>query len=319
MPEAPVLILAYNRPDQLRGLIDSMRPYSPKSVLIGVDGPKDTAIDNEKVRKVIKEVEGINWTDDVQILERKSNLGLRLAVPDAVTWAISKAGRVIVVEDDVRVSKDFFPYMNHCLEEFANEDKIGHISGYNPVPKKFITHPKFRSRTSLFPESYAWATWGRAWSKYEDELSWVKELSLGELRELTGSLQAAVVWKLNFSDANSGAISTWAYRWIASLWKNKLLSISPNRNLVDYKGQTDGTHTKGSRSWAELDTDEIMDLESGDTLFLKLTDQLADNWIARNIFRSTNLGVARRASESLVLNAIRSKHQQHPDQAKLNR
>jgi hypothetical protein len=284
-----------------------MRPYAPKSVFIGVDGPKATAIDGEKVRKVVQAVDGIDWTDDVQILERKSNLGLRLAVPDAVTWAISKAGRVIVVEDDVRVSKDFFPYMNHCLDEFANEDRIGHISGYNPVPQKFITNPQYRSRTSLFPESYAWATWDRAWSKYEDELSWAKESNLGDLRGLTGSLQAAVVWKMNFSDANSGAISTWAYRWIASLWKNKLLSISPNVNLVDYRGQTEGTHTKGSRSWSELETDEIMGLESGDTSFLKPTDELADNWIARNIFRSTNLGVARRAAESLVLNAMRSK------------
>ena len=307
MPEAPVLILAYNRPDQIRGLIDSMRPYAPKSVLIGVDGPKGTAIDVEKVQKVLEEVEGINWTDDVQILERKSNLGLRLAVPDAVTWAISKAGRVIVVEDDVRVGKDFFPYMNHCLDEFANEDKIGHISGYNPVLKKFITHPQLRYRTSLFPESYAWATWDRAWSRYEDDLAWARESSLGELKELLGSFQAALVWRMNFSDAESGAISTWAYRWIASLWKNELLSISPNVNLVDYRGQTEGTHTKGSRSWAELDTDEIMELESVGTSFLKPTDELADNWIARNIFRSTNLGVARRAAESLVLNAIRSK------------
>ena len=75
-----------------------MRPYAPKSVFIGVDGPKETAGDSERVRKVIEEVEGINWTDDVQILERKSNLGLRLAVPDAVSWAISKAGRVILLK-----------------------------------------------------------------------------------------------------------------------------------------------------------------------------------------------------------------------------
>jgi hypothetical protein len=307
LSEAPVLILAYNRPDQIRGLIDSMRPYGPKRILVGVDGPKDAAADCEKVRKVVEVVDGINWTDDVQILERNSNLGLRLAVPDAVTWAISKAGRVIVVEDDVRVSKDFFPYMNYCLDEFANEDRIGHISGYNPVPRKFIKNPMVRSRTSLFPESYAWATWDRAWSEYGDELAWAKESSLGDLKELTGSWQAAVVWKMNFSDAESGAISTWAYRWVASLWKNKMVSISPNVNLVDYRGQTEGTHTKGSRSWSELETDEIMKLESAAIPLVEVIDELADTWIARNIFRSTNLGVARRAAESLVLNAMRSK------------
>ena len=307
MPEAPVLILAYNRPDQIRGLIDSMRPYAPKSVLVGIDGPKGNSIDKERVEKVIKEVEAINWTDDVQILERKSNLGLRLAVPDAVTWAVSKVGRVIVLEDDVRVSKDFFPYINHCLEDYKDEHHIGHISGYNPVPKKFITNPNVRSRASLFPESYAWATWDRAWSRYEDDLSWSRGLGLGQLKELTGSMQAAVVWKMNFSDADSGAISTWAYRWVASLWKNKLLSIAPNVNLVDYQGQTEGTHTKGSRSWAELETEEIMQLEPESVPSLKLADALADNWIAKNIFRSTNLGVARRAAESLVLNAMRPK------------
>ena len=307
MPEAPVLILAYNRPDQIRGLIDSMRPQAPKSVLVGIDGPKENSVDKERVQKVIKEVEAINWTDDVQVLERKSNLGLRLAVPDAVTWAVSKVGRVIVVEDDVRVSKDFFPYMNHCLEGYKNEQHIGHISGYNPVPRKFITGPEVRSRASLFPESYAWATWDRAWSRYEDDLSWARGLGLGQLKELTGSMQAAVVWKMNFSDADSGAISTWAYRWVASLWKNKLLSISPNVNLVDYQGQTEGTHTKGSRSWAELETEEIMQLEPESVPSLKQADDLADNWIAKNIFRSTNLGVARRAAESLVLNAMRPK------------
>jgi hypothetical protein len=300
-------MLAYNRPDQIRGLIDSMRPQAPKSVLVGIDGPKENSVDKERVQKVIKEVEAINWTDDVQILERKSNLGLRLAVPDAVTWAVSKVGRVIVVEDDVRVSKDFFPYMNHCLEDYNNEQHIGHISGYNPVPKTFITNSNVRSRASLFPESYAWATWDRAWSRYEDDLSWARGLGLGQLNELTGSMQAAVVWKMNFSDADLGAISTWAYRWVASLWKNKLLSISPNVNLVDYQGQTEGTHTKGSRSWAELETEEIMQLEPESVPSLKLADAFADNWVAKNIFRSTNLGVARRAAESLVLNAMRPK------------
>jgi hypothetical protein len=274
---------------------------------VGIDGPKENSIDKERVEKVIKEVEAINWTDDVQILERKSNLGLRLAVPDAVTWAVSKVGRVIVVEDDVRVSKDFFPYMNHCLEDYKNEQHIGHISGYNPVPKRFISNSNVRSRASLFPESYAWATWDRAWSRYEDDLSWARGLGLGQLKKLTGSMQAAVVWKMNFSDADSSAISTWAYRWVASLWKNKLLSISPNVNLVDYQGQTEGTHTKGSRSWAELETEEIMQLEPESVPSLKLADDLADNWIAKNIFRSTNLGVARRAAESLVLNAMRPK------------
>jgi hypothetical protein len=305
LPEAPVLILAYNRPDQIKGLIDSMRPYEPKRIFVGVDGPKDNPKDIDRVRAVIDQVRIIDWTDEVQILERKSNLGLRLAVPEAVTWAISEAGRVIVVEDDVRVSKDFFPYMNHCLTEYENDNLVGHVSGYNPVPQRYITSPHYRSRASLFPESYAWATWDRAWSKYQDDLSWVNELGIGELKRIAGSLQAALAWKLNFADADSGAIKTWAYRWVASLWKNKMLSLSPNVNLVDYQGLTDGTHTKGSRSWSELETAEVMSLETGSPKDSLVIDNLADSWISKNIFRSTNLGVLRRTAESVALNLLR--------------
>ena len=46
---------------------------------------------------------------------RKSNLGLRKAVVDAVNWANSEYGRVIVLEDDVRAGPqmiDFFKLFN---------------------------------------------------------------------------------------------------------------------------------------------------------------------------------------------------------------
>jgi hypothetical protein len=50
-----------------------------------------------------------------------------------------------------------------------------------------------------------------------------------------------------------------------------------------------------------------MMLASAAIPLVEVIDELADTWIARNIFRSTNLGVTRRAAESLVLNAMRSK------------
>ena len=84
-----------------------------------------------------------------------------------------------------------------------------------------------------------------------------------------------------------------------------MLSLSPNVNLVDYQGLTDGTHTKGSRSWSELETAEIMSLETGSPKDSLVIDNLADTWTSKNIFRSTNHGVLRRTAESVALNLLR--------------
>ena len=38
--ESPVLLLGYNRPNQMRGLIQSLAPLKLKLILFAVDGPK---------------------------------------------------------------------------------------------------------------------------------------------------------------------------------------------------------------------------------------------------------------------------------------
>jgi hypothetical protein len=303
MKDAPVLILAYNRPAQVRGLVDSLRTLRPMKILVGVDGPKDSQADREKVVSVLKEINEINWTDDVEIRSRDINLGIRRAVPDSVGWAIEKYGEAIVLEDDVRPGPEFFQFMNFALRKYRNSEQVGHVSGYNLVPKEFISHPETSIRFSLYPESYAWATWNRAWVNYSDSLDWALQLSSRELTNVVGSWLGAKVWRFNFTDASSDAISTWAYRWVASLWKNKLVSISPNRNISSYTGRDGGTHTRTPGSWKELGIESINSLESP---VFPTIDGKADKWIGKNVFRSSPLGSIRRMAESNVLTLLKN-------------
>lgn len=298
----PVLILAYNRPDQVRGLIDSMRPYRPQKLLVAVDGPKDNDADRVRVKNTILECGQIDWTEDVQYLIQEKNLGLRLAVPKAVSWAVELYGEVIVVEDDVRIGSEFFEYMSSALDTYRNHLNIGHISGYNVVESKWLKKPNDRSRASTYPESYAWATWQRAWNFYDDDLSWIRNESLNKLKKTTKSLPSAFIWKLNFRDANDGVISTWAYRWVASLWKNNLVCISPNRNLVSYAGEESGTHTLTKPTWKELQIENIMELAEPEELF---HDRSADRQIEVSVFRTSFFGVLRRVLESIGLRFLK--------------
>lgn len=293
----PLLILAFNRPEHVRRLIDSLRPYRPQKILVGVDGPREKSkSDKEKIAQVLNEVNKIDWTKDVELRVREKNLGLRFAVADAVTWVIEKYGEVIVVEDDIEVGPEFLQFMSEMLDLFRNDNLIGHISGYNLVPKEILAAPENKVRISMIPESYAWATWGRAWRHYDPSLEWAMKQSLSSLNKHLDSLLAGLVWKINFHDSASDLINTWAYRWVSALWSEQLRCVSPNRNLVKYTGRSGGTHTRFQSSLKELPVESIKSLSQK----VKV-DFYADKWIQRAVFRATLFGSARRILESVAL------------------
>lgn len=306
----PLLILAFNRPAHVKRLIDSLRPYRPQKILVGIDGPREkNKSDKEKIAQVLDEVNKIDWTSDVELRVRENNLGLRFAVADAVTWVIDKYGEVIVVEDDVEVGPEFLQFMSLMLDKFRDDDEVFHVSGYNLVPKSEVCFPGEAIRKSSIPESYAWATWSRAWEAYDPYLNWAKKLSISELKSLLGKVVPAIIWKVNFRDAERELISTWAYRWIGSIWSRGGVCISPNRNLVNYTGQSLGTHTRFPTSQVELPIESVLSLEV--PLMTRL-DSEADFWIQRNIFRASMPGVFIRIAQSvglMLIKAVRGKLQ----------
>lgn len=296
MANAPVLLLGYNRPDQMAGLIKSLEPHKPELILFAVDGPRDTKKnDIELVKKTQETASLITWNAQVLTRFRKSNLGLRRAVVDAVNWATTTYGNVIVLEDDVRVGPELLDYLNFNLDTFNADERIAHINGYNLVPVEYLSQPDSQSRLSIYPESYAWATWERAWKKYDDDLTWANNASLEELKSIVGTMVGALKWKQNFSDANAERIDTWAYRWLASMWEHQWLMVSPNRNLSTYSGWTDGTHTFRKVQFREQNLG-ILPLN----LAIE-TDIASDQWLANNIFNENLIGCTSGLCASIAL------------------
>jgi hypothetical protein len=289
--ETPVLLLGYNRPEQMRGLIRSLGELKPKLILLSVDGPKVNRInDLELVRQTQETVNEITWDAEIKTRFRESNLGLRKAVVDAVTWANSEYGKAIVLEDDVRAGPQTLDFLNHNLMMHKKNPEIAHINGYNLVPINHITNPGGASRLCIYPESYAWATWGRAWNKYDDDLTWANRVSVSELKEICGSIVGAFRWKQNFSDASNELIDTWAYRWLATIWENRWKCISPNRNVSNYEGWEHGTHTFFKVKYQEPRIKQI-DLDQADSSFA--LDEAATKWLGKYVFDETLRGVSK--------------------------
>lgn len=292
MRDTPVVVIAYNRPDKVRRLISRLADLKPDRIIFAVDGPKPgKASDIAKVAEVQSLAEDFSWTNKVETRFRPTNLGLRAAVTDVVSHAVSEFGQAIILEEDTLPGKNWFPYANRMLNEHRETTSIEHISGYNLVPEQFQTAQGRGSRLSRYPESIAWATWDRAWEKFDGSLEWALNASIQDLTTIVGTRAGALRWKQNFADAEAGRISTWAYRWIASMWSRDAYVLSPNQNLVTYAGYDEGTNSLMTAPWSELDLFE----GSLETCFegsLAL-DKKADNWVGEKVFAETPFGVAR--------------------------
>ncbi len=276
----------------MRGLIQSLAPLKPKLILLAVDGPKNTrSNDVDLVRQTQNLVSEITWDAEIQTRFRDSNLGLRKAVVDAVTWANSEYGQVIVLEDDVRAGPQLLDFLNHNLMTHRGSSRIAHINGYNLVPEEHLTNPDLAARLSIYPESYAWATWERAWQKYDDDLTWAKNASVEDVKKVCGSTIGALRWKQNFADAASERIDTWAYRWLASMWEHNWLMVSPNRNIATYKGMEGGTHTRSHQRWNEIPQEEVPARLYAESV--EEVDGAAEYWLGARVFGENIKGIIR--------------------------
>ena len=102
--------------------------------------------------------------------------------------------------------------------------------------------------------------------------------------------------------ASKDLIQSWAYRWIASMWRENIKCISPNMNLTTYVGSEDGTHTRRKSQIIELKvskTDEWVTNVSADV------DHAADKWISQKIFHASPIGLVVHAMAYVALAAIK--------------
>ena len=124
---APIVLFTYNRIDILKESIESLKknPLAKKSNLIIYSDNYKSNKDKKKVlrvREFLKEIKGFNKK---KIFYRKKNYGLAKNIMRGVTEVFKKSTKVIVLEDDIKVSKYFLHYMNRSLDIYEKKKKYG--------------------------------------------------------------------------------------------------------------------------------------------------------------------------------------------------
>ncbi|TCV14089.1 glycosyl transferase family 2 [Sphingobacterium alimentarium] len=238
---APIIIFTYNRPQHTRRMLQALESADlakDSDVYIYSDGAKNAnSIEAvNKVRAIIAEPWQFN---NIKIIERERNLGLAQNVISGVTEVISKNGKVIVLEDDLQISKVGLRYFNDALDVYEKEEKVMEISGYMYPVKDAAKLPEtFFFRVA---NSWGWATWERAWKKYNpniDEL--IADFDKEKIKRFSID-HTENFWK-QVKEYKAGKINSWAIRWYLTLFNNNGLALYPRQSMIQNMG-TDGSGT----------------------------------------------------------------------------
>jgi len=245
MTSSPILLIVFNRPSHARAVFEKVRQTRPARLYVAVDGPrKHRPEDAALVQETIGIYDNIDWPCEVRRLIRKENLGCKMAVSSAISWFFENEERGIILEDDCLPDASFFPYCDHLLEKYQDTDSIMHINGVN-----FQDGNWRGSGTYYFSKIchvWGWASWRRAWQKYDINMSGLEEFFSQKLYlSVLNYKDSLQYWQPSFLRTKEGLIDTWDYQWVFSVWKNNGMSITPNVNLISNIGFDEmATHTQ---------------------------------------------------------------------------
>jgi len=161
---SPIAFFVYNRPFHtiltINNLLkNSLAKYS--DIIIFSDAPKNN-LELDRVSLVRKIISNINGFKSKKIIYRDKNYGLSKNFISGIDKVFKSNDRIIVLEDDNLVSKNFLDFINCGLNIYKNEETVAAINGYSyPIYKK-ISEDSFFIKGA---DTWGWGTWRRAWKK----------------------------------------------------------------------------------------------------------------------------------------------------------
>ena len=113
--DIPVLILFFNRPEQLRRVFEQVRLARPSRLFLYQDGPRNDA-DMPGIMACRQVVEDVDWDCQVERMYQERNYGCDPSEYISQKWAFSHVDKCVVLEDDDVPAVSFFAFAKEMLD-----------------------------------------------------------------------------------------------------------------------------------------------------------------------------------------------------------
>ncbi len=242
---APIALFIFKRAEHLERTIRSLQQctgFADSRIVVFGDGPRNSlevpAV--EGTRAVAKRLLG----PSAEYHFRTNNHGLAQSIIDGVGDLVSRFDRVIVIEDDLEVGRNFLDYMNAALERYDTRPEVLQISAHTFNVRKIANR---RSAIFLpFTTTWGWATWRRAWAYFDaDALGWERLQEDPSLRNRF-NLDGTYDYSTMLEHQMNGHADSWGIRWYWSVFNHSGVACFPPSSLVRNIGMDgSGTHGRG--------------------------------------------------------------------------
>jgi hypothetical protein len=245
--DTAVLMIIFNRPDNVRKVLECVRAVRPKRLYVAADGPRTSRPDDqpkaEQSRAVIEEVD---WPCEVKTWFREENLGCGRGPSTAVSWMLEHEPYGIILEDDCLPVPSFFHYAEAVLQRYEYDDRVSHVNGNNYKATNF-TPSQYSYHFVAYPQAWGWATWRRAWQRFDIDLDIWPGVDHYEFFQRMGwTRKEYQMQRVKWNKVKVNNRDIWDFQWQFYNFLEGNLVAAPKENLVTNIGfDKDATHTGG--------------------------------------------------------------------------
>lgn len=247
--QSPILLIVFNRLDTALQVVEALAQARPARLFVAADGPRANRPGEAETVRAVREavMARIDWPCEVQTLFRDSNLGCRDGVRSAIDWFFDHVPAGIILEDDVVPSPDFFTFCDIALTTYADDDRVYMVSGTNLLGAG-VTFDSYSF--SSFGSIWGWASWRRAWRRYDVTMAGWEPAMKRDLVRRFGRLPARYLSSVIDGHVRFD-IDTWDTQWLYTMLRDRARAVLPRGNLITNVGVV-GTHSSVEMSTHHL-------------------------------------------------------------------
>jgi hypothetical protein len=249
--DIPVLVIAFNRPDHTRRLLQRLASQGVGQIYVSIDGPRNI-MEVAKCEEVLAVAKTFSDKMEIIVLHRSYNLGCGLGVTAALDWFFTRVNFGIILEDDCLPEDGFFEY----FEDFFSKIFDYEIRGVSMAS----AHNPFQTYGSDVVSSYyliqGWGTTRGNWEEVRRGFFRLGSPHFSNNTRETRSLSEGVYWWANATRARVGSVDTWDSMFCDRMWTLGKKCLIPSTNLIQNNGFGEAaTHTKDPAGSILMDLD----------------------------------------------------------------
>lgn len=278
-----LLLIGFNRPELLKKRLEEISKMEITALYLSLDGGNESHTPS-MYQLLEYSTEIFSKIADFQVIHRNSNLGLTKHITESIAAVFDKYNSVIVIEDDIVLSKNTYLNLTKGLQYLELNNLLGTVSGTSPFSAKSNNLIGNRYRKSIYFSCWGWGCNKSTWDKYDANLSadnLEESLNQSSTWRKLSKFQKKI-WLARFFRVQMNPNYTWDLQMQYASFINDFHNLLPYFRFTNNEGFNDSraSHTKGKKpSWlnpSSLSEDiiEFFDLSKISNSFFKFFDSL---------------------------------------------